>query len=481
MMFGKPISWDAFQEQRLWLRRQLENQLVGVPESFFEPLLTQSTWDRLMLLEEAKRLRLRVDDQELAAFIQRIPTFQEQDRFLPELYYSVLRASGMTPRLFEERLRSDLLIEQLVNAVKGSVVVSDEEVNAAYTKAHEGLTASMILFETAAFAGEAAASLTDDEVRAHYEAHPDDVRLPAQIMLEYAGASREALAARVQISEEDLSAFYQDHQDQWTREDGTIKPLDEVRDALRQQLTDELVRKQLTTLALDLHDDLEAQLRFEELVMARALSLQSAGPLPVGGPSASGGPEPAVVQAVAELSEGQMSDVIETGNGVYVARATQRIPSRIPLFDEVKDKVRERLVQERAARGARSAAEAFRNRLREQRASGLRFEEVTVMEGVVPVALAPFTRTQPIDRMGYVAALNDAAFATPLGDSTEVIETPPGFVILRPEERIPADESKFAEAADALRKETLTQRQSAHVEEWLKELRARAKLQSFVE
>ena len=483
VIFGKPVSWDVFQQERLWIRRQMESQLGDqeLPEEIIGPLITQSTWNRLILLEEAKRLRLRVADQEIAAFIQQqIPAFQENGRFVPERYYRFLSATGMSPQLFEGRLRNDLLVQQLITTIKGSVVVTEDEVKAAYANAYETLNGSLILFDPASFADAAAAALTEDEVRARYDARPDEVRIPEQLMLEYAGASREELAAHTRVTDEEARAFYEDHQEQFTNTDGAVQPLEQVRDAARRQATDEQVRKQLKALALDLEEDVDARLRFEEIALTRALTLKSAGPVAAGNPLAAGELEPAVLNAVAGLRDGEVSGVIETDNGVYVARITQRVPSRVPPFDQVREGVRARLVQERAREAAKSAAEGFSARLKEARASGFRFEELVVKEGVVPSAVGPFTRTQPVGDLGYLPSLNDAAFATPPGEATSVIETPRGFVILRPEERIPADESRFAEAATGLRQDALTRAQSARLDEWLQEVRARAKLQSFV-
>src|SRR3989338_1635878 len=54
-LFGRPVPWDAFRQQRVWVRRQLPEEL-DLPEE----TLTQATWERLMLLAEAKRRRVRV-------------------------------------------------------------------------------------------------------------------------------------------------------------------------------------------------------------------------------------------------------------------------------------------------------------------------------------------------------------------------------------------------------------------------------------
>ena len=452
VIFGTRIPWDAFQEHRAWIRRQLESQLGSdIPPEILDPLLNQAVWDRLIVLEEAKRNRLRVDDLELAAFIHGIAGFQEQGRFLPERYHRYLRAIGMSPQQFEELLRDDLRIQKLTDSIRASVSVSDEEVKSAYAKAHEGLKASVILVETASFAPRADSVLSEADVRASYEARPEAVRVPEQLVMDYAGLTRAELASRAQVTEEDPGA------------------------------TEQRVREQLTVLALDLTDDLDAKRPFEEIVAARALAVHSAGPFPAGDPWVSGGPEPAILQAAANLSVGELSRLIETDSGVYIARVTQRLPAHIPPFDEVKDTVRERLSRALAEEAARGSAQSLQAGLKAQQAAGVRFEEAVLAAGVRPIHPAPFTRTSPIDPIGAVPALNQAAFAAPLGELSEVVEIPSGFAVVYPEERVTPDESKFSEEQGALRHELLTRQETDRIQAWLTDLRARAKLQSFLE
>ena len=86
-----------------------------------------------------------------------------------------------------------------------------------------------------------------------------------------------------------------------------------------------------------------------------------------------------------------------------------------------------------------------------------------------------------MEGIGQVAALNEAAFSAAPGTLTEVVETPSGLVILRPEEMIPADETKLAEIEETFRQDTLTAKQGIRIQEWLVEVRERAQLESFVD
>lgn len=478
VLFGKPIPWATFQEQRAWLARQLKNQFGELPDSL-NPMLTQYTWDRLLLLEEAKRQRLHVTDTELADTIQRISAFQEQDRFMPERYRRLLQAMGTFPEAFERMLRNDLLIERVVDRIKTSVSVTEEDVQAAYTQEHEQLKALLMLVKPSTFLDRVTA--TEDELRAFYDTHPDDWRILEQLVVEYAGATREELASRVQLSDDALKAFYEDHRDRFTKPDGVLAPLADVADSVKQQLTDEQVRKQLKALALDLEEDLEDGRPFEEIVRSRAISTHTVGPLSAD----AAGPQmidPALLQSVRTLQEAAVGKVVETTQGTFLARLVQRIPSHLPAFDDVRTRVEERVTATRAQEAARAAAHALHDRLTSRTASGMRFEEAFLLEDPLPaVRTLPFTRTQPIDSLGVVPMVNDAAFRTPLGTLSEVIDTPEALVIIRPEERLPVDAAGLVPAATALREQVLAQKQNARLTQWLEDLRQRAHLESFVE
>ncbi|MBI3321408.1 MAG: peptidyl-prolyl cis-trans isomerase [Candidatus Omnitrophica bacterium] len=480
IIFGKRIPWETFQEHRLWIRHRLEAQLGNrVPENLLGALLTSAAWDRLILLEEASRRRFRVDDRELASFIQGMAEFQEDGRFLPDRYHRILLAVGMNPQSFEERLRDDLRIQQLVTSIRASVSVTDDDVRAAYREAHETLKACVILMDPTAWTQSVSATLTEDELRERYTASPDEVRMPEQLVIEYAGASRQSLAESLRLSEQDVKTFYEDHRDRFATSDGAMPPFEAVQEEVRQALNDERVQKRLSDLALDLQDDVEAKRPFPEILAARALAPRTVGPVRVDTLEAVEGLDPTAFQDVAALREGEMSGVLQTSGGVYLARVTQRIPAKLPPFEEVREQIKGRLIQERARSAARQASEALLTKLKEQRVAGLRFEEAVLIDDAPLTYPSPFTRSQPIDAIGRVPALNEAAFRAPLGGLTDVIETPRGFVMLRPEERIPADESNVAEAQSAIREELLTKHQATRLDEWLNELRSRAKLQNF--
>jgi parvulin-like peptidyl-prolyl isomerase len=282
---------------------------------------------------------------------------------------------------------------------------------------------------------------TDDEIRAYYDAHPD----------EFLGGDSK-----------------------------TPKPFEEVRDAARQAAVRERVNKQLTERALDLEDHLDAGFTFDEIVAAQGLTKQTAGPMAVDGQPEPSGPELGVLQAVRDLREGELSRAIRTFNGVYVARVTERIPPAMPPLEEVRAEIRADLIQKRAALLAREQAEAWRASLEKRMAGGLRFEEAVLAEGLEP-ARVRFARGQPIEPVGFEQRVNAAAFDTPLGRLTPVLDTVRGAVVLRPEELLSPDFATFAQEEAALREETMNRLRDERFTEWLEDVRARSRPESFID
>ena len=189
-----------------------------------------------------------------------------------------------------------------------------------------------------------------------------------------------------------------------------------------------------------------------------------------------------MLQAVAGLKEGEMSEVIRGDQGDYLARVTQRIASRVPPFEEVREQIRERLLTSRAREAAMARAKTVREKLQDALKNGTPFDEAARTLGLSPTQPPPFTRTDPIEPLGSAPAVNTAAFAVPAGQLTDIIDTTSQLVLVMAHERLAPDAAGFTKDEQArLREETLTKKQVAHTAEWMADLKSRAKLQSFLE
>lgn len=107
--FYREIFQDKFDDKDL--RKRVIDELV----------------DRKLWLQEARRMKLVVSDEELKRSITELPGFQKEGKFDPQLYRLVLAREHYTPEGFERQHREELLIEKVKTLVKESVALTPSE------------------------------------------------------------------------------------------------------------------------------------------------------------------------------------------------------------------------------------------------------------------------------------------------------------------------------------------------------------------
>jgi peptidyl-prolyl cis-trans isomerase D len=104
-------------------------------ESFVKTLKSQALQELVvqkLLVQEAKRIGLRISDEELQTAIMKTPSFSRDGRFDKKTYERILDQINMKPAIFEANQRDFLLRQKLEQIVKDSVVVTDAELANSY-------------------------------------------------------------------------------------------------------------------------------------------------------------------------------------------------------------------------------------------------------------------------------------------------------------------------------------------------------------
>ncbi|MBI4323199.1 MAG: peptidyl-prolyl cis-trans isomerase [Candidatus Omnitrophica bacterium] len=483
VLFGHQVPWETFQEEYGWLRRNASAQLGTIPQGL-ETYFRRQAWDRLMLKEEARR-RVTVSDEELAQDLREQPTFQQDGRFAPALYFRFVQSLGLTPQAFEARLRDDLRVEKLLERIQSDVTLTEEDVKTAYAKERRRLRASLIPISSSAFESTVKQTLTEQALRDFYTAHPEAVRRSAKRTIEYLGRSlSELLQDQPPVTDEERRAYYEEHQDDFTRDDGTLKPLDEARLAVEQGAKGAQVQTRLTNLALDLEEDRERGLRFVEIALSRGLRATRIGPIErsASAPTVAGdGPTAAMLAGAFDVPLGMMTQAFNTPVGVFLLMPVEEVPAQVAPFEEVRNAITTLLTQERAREAAKARAQALREQCLAKRQSGLTAAEIYLVLGVKPLRPAPFTRRGPVEGLTEAAKVAEALAGVPPGTFSEVLETPDGFAVAFVEERLPFDEAQWTADRETFRQTLLETTRQERLAQWLESLRAKARLKSFLD
>lgn len=201
----------AYQNERNRMQQQLGSafgELMGNPD--YVQQLRAQTLEQLVqgeLIEQyAKELGLHVSDDAVHQALVTMAAFQTNGQFDQDKYAATLRNAGYSPDGFAETLRQDLLRNQVLMATQGSDFVLDNEVDFAAKLIGQERTIRTITLDTAEFATKV--EVKDADVKAYYDAHPQEFTRPEQYKVSYLEFSADKLKAQVEVTEQDAKDYY---------------------------------------------------------------------------------------------------------------------------------------------------------------------------------------------------------------------------------------------------------------------------------
>ncbi len=204
------------------------------PEYFDQPIVRRQFLDSLIdqeLIEQVSgETGLTVDNEHLAAAIREVPAFQVDGVFNAEVYQSRLQAQGSSVLEFESRMRSQLLLNQLPDAITSSAIATDAELAGfvAIEDQQRSFKALVVSADTDSAtadtaenpADKAAEQAADEEVQAAepgeeliqawYDSHPQLLRSQEQVTIEYLELDASKMEEDVGPDEDQLRARFEE-------------------------------------------------------------------------------------------------------------------------------------------------------------------------------------------------------------------------------------------------------------------------------
>jgi peptidyl-prolyl cis-trans isomerase D len=175
------------------------------------------------------------------------------------------------------------------------------------------------------------------------------------------------------------------------------------------------------------------------------------------------------------LSQGEVSSPLEIGKNYYLLKVIKRENPRIPQFGEVKEKVRQEALREKAVEKARSAAEA----LLEEIKTGKPMAESAAMRGLKVEETGLFERgSNFIPGVGPAQVLGPAIFSLSQNNSLldEVVSYGQVFFVMELKGEEPTDPEKFEKEKDQYAKRLYDEKRGRILRHWLDSLRKRSEI-----
>ena len=244
---------------------------------------------------------------------------------------------------------------------------------------------------------------------------------------------------------------------------------------VRSQIEDQLKWEQAQAAAQKLSEQVAAELKkpsdFETVARTRGLQTGESGLFLQDEPIPGIGMAPAVGQQAFQLKEGDVSEPLRTPQGYAFITVTGRQDAYVPKLDEVKARVRDDVLKQKAIDAARQKATSI---TAEMKAGD--FDKAAKAAGVDVKTTELIARGAPIGDAGISPALEAAAFALPAGGVSDPVVTENGAAIVKVLERQDPPADQLAKEKDTLRTELLNDRKQKFFAAYMTKARQRMKI-----
>lgn len=362
------LEWDEAHKREVErIRAQMPNLDARLLDSEQARLATleQLLNERVLAVAAQKQL-LSASDARLARELQQSPVIAglrgPDGKLDMERYRQFASSQGMTPEMFEARVRQDLSVRQVLAPLQASALPLTRQTDAALKAYLQRREVQVQPFAARDF--EARVQVSEEDLQNHYKAHPDRFRSLEAADVEYLVLDSQALMASVSLPEQDLRTYYEQNlqrlagQEQRRASHILINATKDAPAAERDK-------------ARALAQDLLAQVRKNPRSFADVARKQSqdTGSARQGGDLdffARGAMVKPFEDAVFGMKEGDISDVVETEFGFHIIQLTAIKAPKAPSFEAMRPQLEADLRQQQAQRKFAEMADTFSNSVYEQ-------------------------------------------------------------------------------------------------------------------
>jgi peptidyl-prolyl cis-trans isomerase D len=253
----------------------------------------------------------------------------------------------------------------------------------------------------------------------------------------------------------------------------TTRTLAEV----RQQITDQLAYERAQAQASDLATNMEKQISrpadLDRVAKANGLTVSESGFFARDEPIMGLGPAPEVTNRAFEMNVGDVSSALRASRGFVFETLLQRQDPYVPKLDEVKERVRDEVVKNKARDASKQKAADVAAKLK----GAADFEKAAKAAGVEPKTTELIARDSPIPDLGVAPAVDDAAFKLAVGEVSDPIATDNGTAVIKVVEKKEVTPDEWKTAKDRFREDLLTDRRNRFFGSYMVKAKQRMKIE----
>lgn len=460
---GQVISRAEWENAHRRVLDNLRRQSPGAdPAQLDTPQLRRDTLDNMvrerLLLAAANQLHLFPTVARMTRLFDSDPQVAGLRGPDGKISRDLLAMQGMTPEIFDQRLRQDYGVRQVLAGIVGTAPAPAAAASAALDALLQRRAVQVQLFAPASYVTKINPSAA--EIEAFYKANEAQFRAPEQASIEYVVLDLETLGKAEKVTEADLRKAYEDTKSRYVAPEERRASHILIKADKDSSAADRAKAKsRAEALALEARKNPAG---FAELARKNSEDSSAAqgGDLDFFGPGAMVKPFEDTVFA---LKPGEVSKVVETEFGYHVIMLTGQRGGQGKGFDEVRAEVESELRKSLAQKRWADAAEQFTNTVYEQSDSldpvvkklGLEKKTATVQRRPAAGASGPLASAKLLDAVFGSEALRNKR-------NTDAVEVGPNQIVsARVLQYTPARTLPLAEVKDRVRERLVAEQAAA--------------------
>ena len=450
---GKPVTQETFHHEGrvLAIHARLGNAYAQLmdPGSFMGKITAEGVENSLLFDGEASALGITASQEEIEQQLGQTRVFMGQDGKFDSNRFEFIAQQVLNPEGFN-KTQIDLFMASEVKARKIAALLAStippvpSEIKSEFVRTRLTTEASYVVLKSDDF--RAAQKVTEDEIKKRYEDKKDLLKSPEKRKVRFA-------------------AF-------------TLAPTPDGKPMEEAQKTEELQKH--ANAAYDFATSLHKPgVDFEEAAkQAGAIVGETAQFFPEDAPPAELESAPAAAEAAFALTkEKPYSAHVALAKGTYVLAFKEIQPPETLPLDQVRKKLEDELIGEKADEAMMAKARDIRGKLADARKDAKSFSEAAQALGVKAVAFPAFSMMQRVPQgTPYAEIVQAAAGKLAPGEVGQVVPTAGAALIVHVDQRPAVDEKGMAEETLQITQRLQSERQMVAFQAWLADCREAAGL-----
>jgi peptidyl-prolyl cis-trans isomerase D len=246
---------------------------------------------------------------------------------------------------------------------------------------------------------------------------------------------------------------------------------------VKQQLTDQLAYERAQAQAADFAQNLEQQIGkpadLDKVAKAQGVAVQESGFFARDEPILGLGPSPEASSRAFEMKQGDVSGSVRTSRGFAFLTLVGKQDPYVPKLEEVKTRVRDEVIKQKARDMSRQKATEIAAKLR----GAPDFEKAAKAAGVEAKTTELLARDSPIPDLGVAPAVEEVAFKLQVGAVSGPIAIDTGTAVIKVLEKKETTPSELAAAKDKFREEVLGDRRNRFFSAYMVKAKERMRIE----